>query len=105
MRLGEQQKLKRTAGHLEGGRGIGVSADTLESSWALRLCGQKGDQVPGSVQKLQGRIWENSGSRITEEQGPGTVEVRCFYERNGEVPGSYFWTNSTIALRTRDKVL
>lgn len=84
-------------------RGIRISADTLESSRELRLCGQKGVQVPGPVQKLQGRLWENSGSRIPEEQGPGTIEVQCVHKQNGEGPRSYLWTSNTIALRPEIK--
>ena len=31
--------------------------------------------------------WENSGSRVNEEQGPGTAGVWCVHECNGEVQG------------------
>lgn len=81
-----------------GREGIGVREIPWRVLGQPSSAGLKGDQVPGSAGHGRGKYWENSGSRIVEQQEPGTAEIQCVHEKNGDVLGSCFWTSSTLAV-------
>ena len=87
MGLGQQQEEvpKRSAGSLgrEGSWGK-KRTGTLESSQeAKALEGRREIRFPDPQRSCRERYRENSGSRISEEQGPGTVGVQDVHEWNG----------------------